>query len=357
MPAAPLAMPQPEPRLPDPTRPAGPLDRVGGSDDLHDAERGADLSALDASASGQVFLGRAMTAARPAPSPVAKAEIDPPTSGDRLLHATMGRFTSGVSPASLGLAYADWALHLAASPGKWQQLAEKGARKAVRLAVHAAESAGRSRLPALYRAVAAGRPVPGRGLATRPFKPIYQGFLLTQQWWHNATTGIGGVSTHHEQVVSFVARQLLDPVSPVELPPRPTPKSRGDLAGGENLVCGATNLIADWERMAGGSRHPRRGFRLGQSVAVTEGQVVFRNRLIELIQYAPATDQICAEPVLIVPAWIMKYYILDLSPKNSLVKYLVERGHTVFMISWHNPTAADRDLGMDDYLRSVCWTR
>jgi polyhydroxyalkanoate synthase len=281
-----------------------------------------------------------------------KSDIDTPTSIDRLFHAIMGRVTAAISPASLALAYFDWALHLSQSPGKWERLGEKTVRKAARLAVYAGEIAtGRASEPCITP-LPQDRRFRDESWQRWPFSLVYQSFLLNQQWWYNATTGIGGVSHHHEQVVSFLSRQLLDMVSPVNFVwTNPEVLDATIREGGLNFVRGAMNFLEDWERSIGGrALEGTEGFQPGRQVAITKGEVIYRNRLIELIQYTATTRQVHADPILIVPAWIMKYYILDLSPENSLVNYLVGRGHTVFMISWHNPGVEDRELGMQDYL-------
>lgn len=263
----------------------------------------------------------------------------------RALRAQRARSTLGLSPVSMTRAYADWWLHLAGSTDKQGEL-----------------------MAALGSALVTGA---GLGVSTAfvpppsdrrftapqwrwwPYDAISRSFLLQEQWWRDATTGVPGVSAHHEQVATFFVQQWLDMFSPSNfLLTNPRALAETAASGGANLLRGAAGLMTDVLRMAtGGPAVSSTGFRPGHEVAVTPGKVVFRNRLIEVIQYAPQTPTVFAEPLLIVPSWIMKFYILDLSPANSLVRYLVGRGHTVFMVSWKNPDAGDRDLGMDAYLK------
>jgi len=268
---------------------------------------------------------------------------------DRMLHAALGRATFGLSPESVVSAFTDWLTHLAASPGKQNWLVRKGWRKLLRFWLHACE---RDPAGACIEPLPQDHRFRHPGWQRYPFNLYYQAFLLMQQWCHNATSGVHGVSRHHEQMVVFMARQWLDMFSPSNFPATNPQVLAETLArGGANLLQGALNWAQDGARVAAGLPDPDAArFRPGEAVALTGGSVVFRNRLIELIQYAPQTRSVYAEPLLIVPSWIMKYYILDLSPEDSLVKYLVERGHTVFMISWRNPGSADRDSGMEDYV-------
>ncbi|MET3106279.1 polyhydroxyalkanoate synthase [Oxalobacteraceae bacterium GrIS 1.18] len=280
-------------------------------------------------------------------------DIEPPSPLDRTMHANMARLTMGISPASLTQAYADWAAHLAVSPAKWLRLIEKSARKNARLLNYLPKAMTNTEQVPCIAPLPQDRRFQEDAWKQWPFNFYSQAFLLQQQWWHNATTGVEGVSAHHQDVVSFMARQMLDTMSPVNFAlTNPVVLETTVKEYGLNLLRGAQNLCEDMERATcGKSPIGAENFVPGKQVALTKGKVVFRNRLIELIQYEPTTAKVHAEPLLIVPAWIMKYYILDLSPENSLVRFLVDQGHTVFMISWHNPTVEDRDLGMDDYLQ------
>ena len=284
--------------------------------------------------------------------PTAEATTTHGPTQDRLLHAMLGRYTLGVSPAALALAFADWRAHLILAPGKQQELFDKFLRKLHRFTLYAAHAV-RGDCPECIVPLPQDTRFKHPGWQQWPFNLYYQAFLLYQQWWYNATTEVHGVSPHHEQVVTFVMRQLLDVIAPSNfVATNPEVLTETLRTGGANLFKGWENWWNDVERQGAG-RKPEGvdAYAPGHNVAVTPGKVVFRNRLIELIQYAPATKTVLAQPLLIVPSWIMKYYILDLSPHNSLVKYLVAQGHTAFMISWKNPDENDRGLGMHDYLK------
>ena len=273
---------------------------------------------------------------------------------DHAFQAAIARASFGLSPVDMWSTWADWALHLALAPGKQQQLWLKGVRKSQRFWQYALQAPRQDddRGPCIAP-LAQDKRFSSDDWQKFPFSLYYQAFLLTQQWWHNATTDVPGVSHDHERTLQFASRQILDVFSPSNNPltnPEVINRTREEL--GQNFLRGFQNLAEDWERMAGGKRpFGAEDFEVGRDVAVTPGKVVFRNRLIELIQYAPSTAKVHSEPLLIVPAWIMKYYILDLSPENSLVRYLVAQGFTVFTISWKNPGPDDRDLSLEDYRR------
>ena len=295
-------------------------------------------------------------AAPAAPQQPAKPNIAPENPFlqlDRSLRAGLGRLTGGLSPAALGAAYLDWAVHLAVSPGRRLELANLAMSGLIENATFAAQCAlGQQADPC---AGSCALPQDTRFRAPEwqqaPYNVFAHSFLSIERWWEAATSGIRGVSKQHESVVTFTNRQLLDTVAPSNFVlTNPQVAAQTMQQGGRNLLRGFGNLVDDAMRDASGA--PPVGtdaYRVGETVAVTPGKVVCRTPLAEVIQYAPTTDKVRPEPIVIVPAWIMKYYVLDLSPVNSLVKYLVGQGHTVFMISWKNPGPEDREVGLDDY--------
>jgi polyhydroxyalkanoate synthase len=247
---------------------------------------------------------------------------------DLALNAWLGRMTGYVSPAALAAAWQDWAVHLLLSPAKQMELgiqALTGMEEWLRYCATA--MFGNAAEP--VRPLAQDKRFSDPPWHTWPYNGISQGFLLSQKWWHRATSGVRGVSPHHRDVVTFVARQLLDGLAPSNfIATNPVAQQATLASGGENLLHGALRAAGDLRRaLSGGAAAV--AFRPGRDVAVTPGKVVMANHLIELIRYEPQTPQVHALPLLVVPAWIMKYYILDLTPDDSLVEYLVAQGHKI----------------------------
>lgn len=268
---------------------------------------------------------------------------------DRLVHANAAPLWGGLSPVGLSLAWADWAWHLAVSPGRQMELLALASQ----LGGDAWRTAAGVEVPTEPAGDADDDPrFRHPAWADWPFNAYRAGFRNAEAFWREAAT-LPTMTAHHAEVTKFFARQWLGVMAPANwLPTNPVVLKDAAESGGAHLVKGAMN----WLRDVTGQPDPEvvaeaDRFQVGRDVAVTPGKVVMRNHLVELIRYAPQTAQVYPEPVLVIPSWIMKYYILDLSPHNSMVRYLVQQGHTVYMVSWRNPQADDRDLTMDDYLR------
>jgi len=274
---------------------------------------------------------------------------------DRLVRATLARLSGGVSTHAFVEAWTDWAFHMSESPGRQLELAEQAQRNALKVLTHAA---GLSPDAPPFAPKPYDHRFGHEGWQTPPFRFWQQSFLAVQDWWDHATDRLRGLRPEDADRTRFMARQALDMVSPSNFPAlNPEIIAATVATGGRNLTEGAAHFAQDMLKTLTQTHDPApEGFQVGQDLACTPGEVVFRNALFELIQYAPQTEQVQAEPVLIVPAWIMKYYILDLSPQNSMVRYLVSQGFTVFVISWCNPTAAQSGLSLEDYRKTGVMT-
>lgn len=257
---------------------------------------------------------------------------DAPHKLDPVWHAAIGQFTGGLSPAALATAYVDWALHLIGSPDKQAALIKQAATppsqdppKDPRFADPAWEA--------------------------YPYRFMANQFTAMEDWWHTATTAMPGVDPKHARIMEFTVRQWLDMMAPSNFfATNPQAMSRTVQEQGQNLIRGGRYFIEDFNRLI--TQTPRRpsSLKVGTDLATTPGDVVLRNDLMELIRYHPTTAKVRPEPILIVPAWIMKYYILDLTAQRSLVAYLRDQGFEVYIISWKNPDADDAALTMQDYI-------
>ena len=186
------------------------------------------------------------------------------------------------------------------------------------------------------------------------FNYVKEQYFLNAEAIRAAAVEADGLDAKDKRRLAFFAQQIIDMMSPTNfLGTNPDALERAVETEGESLVKGLENLISDLEanngemivRLADDT-----AFELGGNIATTPGEVVFRNEMMELIQYAPATDEVFATPIVMFPPWINKFYILDLTAQNSMIKWITEQGYTLFMVSWVNPDKSHADVGMEDYI-------
>ena len=186
------------------------------------------------------------------------------------------------------------------------------------------------------------------------FDFVKQSYLLTARWMQSTVKEVEGLDDKTAQKVDFYTRQFVDAMAPSNFVMTNPEVLRETLeSGGENLVKGLHNLLDDLERGKGRLKIKMtdiEAFELGENIGLTPGKVVYQNDLMQLIQYEPATEEVAKRPLLIIPPWINKFYILDLRPKNSFIRWAVEQGHTVFVISWVNPNEKLKAKSFEDYM-------
>jgi polyhydroxyalkanoate synthase len=191
---------------------------------------------------------------------------------------------------------------------------------------------------------------------THPFfNYLKQQYMMNAEAMAGAVAGLETLDPADKKRVEYFTKQIIDMFSPTNfLGTNPDALEKAVATDGESLVQGLENLVRDIEANQGEllvTLADREAFEIGRNIATTPGSVIFRNRMMELIQYAPTTEKVHATPLLIFPPWINKFYILDMKPQNSLIKWIVDQGFTLFVVSWVNPDASFADVALDDYIR------
>ncbi len=189
------------------------------------------------------------------------------------------------------------------------------------------------------------------------FSYMKQAYLLSSKWAQDIAHEVGDMPDRDRRKLDFFMRAITEALSPSNFAATNPQVLRTTMEEkGANLLRGVQAMARDIERGKGKliiSQTDMKAFKVGENMALTEGAVVFQNHVLQLIQYAPKTEMVHERPLLFVPPWINKYYVLDLNPKKSMVQWLVEQGHTVFMISWVNPTEAHKDETWDSYMAAI----
>lgn len=271
-----------------------------------------------------------------------------PTTAAEAARRALARASGGVDPAPTIAAGLNWAQRVGRHP---ERLGELYAAFGKGLAAILAHSTPHSWA---FRPERDDKRFTGPGWDQPPFATLAQGQLFAEQLWRAACAPLPGLPEPDRRRLEHLGRLGLGALSPSNfLWGNPDVLAKAAATGGRSLLDGATLWLDDVGRLAVGK--PLAGeeaLKVGRDLATTPGKVIYRNRLVELIQYEPTTPKIRPEPVLLVPAWIMKFYILDLTAETSLVRHLLDAGFTVFAISWRNPTPTDAELSLDDYRRN-----
>jgi len=280
-----------------------------------------------------------------------------------------GKLTRALDPFGIGAAFARVAQGWLANPAKLAETLSELARDTQTLQLHLWQCAtGLHPPPCINIAPDDERFTDPAWTEIPVYSALKQAYLLSTHWSQRALYETPGVSADDRRRAAFWQRQWMNALAPTNFFfTNPVAIRKFFESGGRSVVDGLRLWLEDL-RVGDVQMVDRSAFKVGKNLATTPGAVVYRNDLMELIQYAPTTGRVRATPLVFIPPWINKYYILDLNEKKSLVRHLVDRGYTVFMVSWKNPTAKQADTTFDDYLiegaataisvaREICRTR